>query len=79
LSIFPYPIFFIGKATGVVTTTRVTHASPAGVYAHVAERTWEDDSAVKQDGHSADSCPDIAQQLILGPTGSKLNVSVVLN
>ncbi|KAI8040637.1 hypothetical protein M5D96_006580 [Drosophila gunungcola] len=27
-----------GKAAGLVTTTRVTHASPSGVYAHVADR-----------------------------------------
>jgi len=29
------------KATGIVTTTRVTHATPAGTYAHVANRDWE--------------------------------------
>ncbi len=32
-----------GLATGIVTTSRVTHASPAGAYAHVAYRYWEAD------------------------------------
>ena len=33
-----------GMATGVVTTARVTHATPAALYAHTAERDWEADS-----------------------------------
>lgn len=33
-----------GMATGVVTTARVTHATPAATYAHIAERDWEADS-----------------------------------
>ncbi len=32
-----------GKATGIVTTARVTHASPAGCYAHVTDRHFEND------------------------------------
>ncbi|XP_030378103.1 alkaline phosphatase, tissue-nonspecific isozyme [Scaptodrosophila lebanonensis] len=34
-----------GKATGIVTTTRLTHASPAGAYAHVPRRSQELDIA----------------------------------
>jgi alkaline phosphatase len=30
-----------GARVGVVTTARVTHATPAGVYAHSADREWE--------------------------------------
>lgn len=33
-----------GLATGIVTTARVTHATPAALYAHTAERDWEADS-----------------------------------
>lgn len=58
-----------GKRTGVVTTTRVTHASPAGVYAHVANRDWEDDTE-----QANDACQDIAYQAVHGLTGSNLNV-----
>jgi alkaline phosphatase len=33
-----------GLSTGVVTTTRLTHATPASVFAHGPDRNWEDDS-----------------------------------
>ncbi|CAL1549090.1 unnamed protein product, partial [Lymnaea stagnalis] len=32
-----------GKSTGIVTTTRLTHATPAGAYAHCPNRDWETD------------------------------------
>ena len=34
-----------GKSVGVVTTTRVTHATPASFYAHVKDRGMEDEIA----------------------------------
>ena len=34
-----------GKLTGVVTTDRLTGASPAGTFAHTASRDWESDQA----------------------------------
>ncbi|KAF7265733.1 hypothetical protein GWI33_020816 [Rhynchophorus ferrugineus] len=63
-----------GKRTGLVTTTRVTHASPAGVYAHTANRDWEADADVFKNGLKAKDCHDIAHQMIYGMTGQKLNV-----
>lgn len=63
-----------GKSAGVVTTTRITHASPAGVYAHVAERNWENDRKVKDDCGAGSKVQDIAYQLIHGEVGSKLSV-----
>ncbi|HDR9762127.1 TPA: alkaline phosphatase [Burkholderia cepacia] len=36
-----------GMATGVVTTTRVTHATPAATYAHVCHRDAENDIAAQ--------------------------------
>ncbi len=30
-------------STGVVTTTRITHATPGGTYAHTPSRDWESD------------------------------------
>lgn len=36
-----------GLSTGVVTTTRVTHATPASAYAHISDRDREDDIAVQ--------------------------------
>ncbi|KAL7825345.1 hypothetical protein AOLI_G00325520 [Acnodon oligacanthus] len=50
------------ESVGVVTTTRVQHATPAGAYAH-SSRTWYSDddmpASAKRDG-----CTDIAAQLI---------------
>ncbi|MDH3665785.1 MAG: alkaline phosphatase [Paracoccaceae bacterium] len=49
-----------GLATGIVSTARVTHATPAAFYAHAADRNWEDDSAMPP----GSGCTDIARQLI---------------
>lgn len=52
-----------GLATGVVTTTRITHATPAATYAHSAERQWESDSEIPAEA-SAQGCHDLARQLV---------------
>uniref|UniRef100_A0A1B0G9D9 Alkaline phosphatase n=1 Tax=Glossina morsitans morsitans TaxID=37546 RepID=A0A1B0G9D9_GLOMM len=63
-----------GKSAGVVTTTRVTHASPAGVYANIADRDWENDSKVKEAcGTKSAKIEDIAYQLMHGEVGRKLS------
>ncbi|ELT91520.1 hypothetical protein CAPTEDRAFT_172073 [Capitella teleta] len=61
-----------GKATGFVTTSRVTHATPAPLYARTADRMWEGDSELPEEAKEG-GCVDIAAQL-LGPVGSNLNV-----
>ncbi|EDV48317.1 membrane-bound alkaline phosphatase [Drosophila erecta] len=63
-----------GKWAGLVTTTRVTHASPSGVYAHIAERDWENDAEVTSDCGAGSGINDIAYQLARGEVGSKLKV-----
>lgn len=60
--------------TGVVTNTRITHATPAGVYAHTANRNWENDARTKQEGGSTETCPDIAYQFVHSTVGKRLNV-----
>jgi alkaline phosphatase len=62
-----------GLATGVVTTTRVTHATPAACYAHSPERDWEDDSSIPPEQRKAGAI-DIARQLIEFPFGDGLEV-----
>lgn len=52
-----------GMATGVVTTTRITHATPAATYAHTPERNWENDADLPDSARAA-GCRDIAQQLL---------------
>ncbi|ALC47777.1 CG10827 [Drosophila busckii] len=63
-----------GKWAGLVTTTRVTHASPSGVYAHIAERDWENDAAVADDCGANSGIKDIAHQLLNGEVGKQLKV-----
>lgn len=52
-----------GMATGVVSTARLTHATPAATYAHSPERNWENDTDLPEDAKAA-GCKDIAQQLL---------------
>jgi alkaline phosphatase len=52
-----------GLATGVVTTARLTHATPAATYAHVSHRDWENDTDLPPEAAAA-GCKDIAQQLL---------------
>ena len=52
-----------GRSTGVITTARLTHATPASSYAHSANRYWEYDARVKKDTNGG-SCKDIAYQLV---------------
>lgn len=61
-----------GKSTGLVTTTRVTHATPAALYAHAASRYWEDDGKVPP--VSRTSCKDIARQLLEDEPGYNITV-----
>lgn len=72
-------IYFIFArfAKGLVTTTQVTHASPAGVYAHTANRNWESNQMLLDDGGDPEVCTDIAKQLVNGHVGKKLKVSKV--
>lgn len=51
-----------GMGLGIVTTTRLTHATPASVYARSADRDWESDSAIPADQQPG-GCKDIALQL----------------
>jgi len=51
-----------GKSVGIVTTTRVQHATPAASYAHVATRNWYSDDNLRP-VHKDGGCKDIAQQL----------------
>jgi alkaline phosphatase len=63
-----------GMRTGLVTNTRITHATPAGAYAHIANRNWENDARIKRDGHDPETCHDVAYQLIHSKVGKRLNV-----
>eukprot|EP00090_Calanus_glacialis_P025255 TRINITY_DN39397_c0_g1_i1.p1 TRINITY_DN39397_c0_g1~~TRINITY_DN39397_c0_g1_i1.p1 ORF type:complete len:550 (-),score=135.67 TRINITY_DN39397_c0_g1_i1:53-1702(-) len=61
-----------GMKTGIVTTTRVTHATPAALYARTAHRDWECDKLIPKGG--PDGVRDITAQLVGSPRGQKINV-----
>ncbi|HEY5715398.1 MAG TPA: alkaline phosphatase [Psychromonas sp.] len=52
-----------GLSTGIISTARITHATPAATYAKSVERNWEDISDMPSEAISA-GCKDIADQLV---------------
>lgn len=62
-----------GRATGIISTARITHATPAAAYAHTPQRDWEADSDMPV-AAKADGCLDIARQMIENPVGAKLDI-----
>jgi alkaline phosphatase len=64
-----------GLSTGIVTTARLTHATPGACYAHTVDRDWEFDgklpSAAREAGFS-----DIARQLIEFKHGDGVEVAL---
>ncbi|MEK6667479.1 MAG: alkaline phosphatase [Pseudomonadota bacterium] len=67
----------MGKSTGIVSTARITHATPAALYSHTSVRDWEADSNLPTTDvntgapcrGSASAVKDIARQLIeVSPT-----------
>merc|ERR1719414_936361 len=60
-----------GKDTGLVTTTRVTHATPASLYAHSADRDWECYRHLEK-VDVQDKVEDIAYQLMNNEPGTKM-------
>ncbi len=55
-----------GMSTGVVSTARITHATPAATYAHTMDRNFEDDRDAAG-FTNAGGCEDIASQLVTFP------------
>ncbi|HAU93334.1 MAG TPA: alkaline phosphatase, partial [Alteromonas sp.] len=52
-----------GLSTGIISTARITHATPAATYAKSADRNWEDVSDMPEAAVTA-GCKDIADQLV---------------
>ncbi|KAG8259034.1 hypothetical protein J6590_019511 [Homalodisca vitripennis] len=67
-----------GKSTGIITGDRVTGPSPAGNYAHSADKAWENDSDMITECSASDQqyCKDIARQLVEDNPGK--NIQVIL-
>ncbi|MGO4551795.1 alkaline phosphatase [Lysobacter sp. 2RAF19] len=64
-----------GLSTGVVTTTRLTHATPASVFAHGPDRNWEDDSYLPA-AKAAAGCRDLAAQFVDFDFGDGIDIAL---
>ncbi|UTW54198.1 alkaline phosphatase [Kordiimonas sp. SCSIO 12610] len=64
-----------GLSTGIVSTARLTHATPAAVYAHSPSRNWENDTAIPED-QRGQGCEDIAKQILGSLDGDGLEVAL---
>ncbi|HCT99369.1 MAG TPA: alkaline phosphatase [Methylococcaceae bacterium] len=65
-----------GLSTGIVTTARLTHATPAACYAHTSERNWESDADILKDVPTGATVKDIASQLVNFNVGNGLEVAL---
>ncbi|XP_062544067.1 membrane-bound alkaline phosphatase-like [Armigeres subalbatus] len=63
-----------GRVVGFATTSRVTAGSNAALYAHSADKDWENDAAVTAAGCNPTEVNDIAYQLINGDVGKHFKV-----
>ena len=63
-----------GLSTGIVTTARLTHATPGATYAHSSERNWENDGDLSATART-EGCLDIARQLVEFPAGDGIEVA----
>lgn len=55
-----------GKSTGIVSTARLTHATPAATYAKTSERGWESNDKLNDEARK-NGCKDIATQFVESP------------
>ncbi|MFY8047509.1 MAG: alkaline phosphatase, partial [Erythrobacter sp.] len=56
----------MGKSVGVVSTARITHATPAAVYARTVNRDWEDNSALPEGCTQKDIAAQLVDQMKAG-------------
>jgi alkaline phosphatase len=64
-----------GLATGIVSTARLTHATPATTYAHSPTRRWENDADMFEAAVAA-GCRDIAAQFLAFDHGDGIEVTL---
>lgn len=67
-----------GRSTGIVSTARITHATPGATYSHSPDRDWESDSDISRRSKEASEAgfPDIARELIEFKYGDGLEVAL---
>ncbi len=64
-----------GMASGIVSTARITHATPGATYGHVPERGWESDARMPA-AIKAAGCRDLAAQFVGFDVGDGIEVAM---
>ncbi len=64
-----------GLSTGVISTARLTHATPAATYAKTVDRDWESDANLSAAAR-AEGCADIARQFVEWKHGDGFEVAL---
>jgi len=64
-----------GMSTGIVSTARLTHATPAAVYGHSVSRGWEHDTSMGEKGNEH-GCTDLAAQLVNYSAGDGIDIAL---
>ncbi|UDF03734.1 alkaline phosphatase [Asticcacaulis sp. AND118] len=64
-----------GRSAGVVTTSGITDATPAGAYGHTSTRGWRSDADLTPEAVAA-GCIDLARQLVQAPASVRLDVAM---
>lgn len=62
-----------GLAVGVVSTSAITDATPASLYAHTPSRRWQSDADMPPEAAAA-GCIDIARQMLDVPKAAQFDV-----
>jgi alkaline phosphatase len=52
-----------GKSVGTISTARITHATPAAVYAKTVNRNWEDNTGIPEGCDQLDIADQLLQQM----------------
>ncbi len=55
-----------GKSVGVISTARITHATPAAVYVNTVDRDWEDNTGIPEDCAQKDIADQLAEAMKSG-------------
>ncbi|AUH35157.1 alkaline phosphatase [Paracoccus tegillarcae] len=66
LTTFSEIVSDMGKSVGIVTTARITHATPAAVYSRTANRDWEDDTQLPENCAQKDIALQMADAISAG-------------
>ena len=64
----------LGMSVGMVSTARITDATPAAMFAHAPHRSWESDTDMPPEEQAA-GCTDIARQLVESKFGDGYDVA----